>query len=102
MSACLVFFSACIILISLGESNAAIPVKQMGKLRPGEANQLPKVLLGMIMAEESLKHRFFSSRSTLPVTLSPTLRKGDTVVVKAVVDGPPSLHLFLWVAIKPL
>lgn len=56
----------------------------------------------MIMAEESLKHRFFSSRSTLPMSLSPTLRKGDTVVVKPVVDGPPSLHLFLWIGIKPL
>lgn len=56
----------------------------------------------MIMAEESLKHRFFSCRSTLPVSLSPALRKGDTVVVKAVVDGPPSLHLFLWVEIKHL
>lgn len=34
--------------------------------------------------------------------LSPTLRKGDAVFVKAVVDGPPSLHLFLWLEIKPL
>lgn len=101
MSACPVF-SACIILISLGESDAAIAVKQMGKSRPGEANQLPKVLLGMIMAEEGLKHRFFSSWSTLPMCLSPTLRKGDAVFVKAVVDGPPSLQLFLWLEIKPL
>lgn len=102
MSAHLVFFSACIVLISLGESDAAIPVKQMEKSRPGEANQSPKVLLRMIMAEESLKHRFFSSRSTLAMSLSPTPRKGDTVVAKPVVDGPPSLHLFLWVEIKPL
>lgn len=99
---CCVVFSACVILISLGESVASIPVEQMGKWRLGEANQLPKVLLAIIMAEESLKRRFFSSRSALPVSLSPTQKKGDTVVVGAAADGPPSHHLFLWVEIKPL
>lgn len=83
------------ILISLGESATAIPVKQIGKLRPGEDNQLLKLLLGMIMAEESLKHRFFSYRRTLPVSLSPIPGKGDTLVMKAVVDGSPSLHVSL-------
>ena len=61
--------SARIVLISLGVSGAAVPVEQMGKPRPGEANRLPKVLLGAMMAAESLQHRFFSSGSALPSSL---------------------------------